>query len=577
VDAGRVTVTKVPLPTAGGTATPPPTKTGGVKAGGVKTAVGVGVGALVLGGGGYLGVQALGGDDGPTRPAPGTSTPAASASPGPSTAGSGGSGGSDGEVGGTPLDVTFTCDAAAACGTTYDAITRVAGVQISHQGSPAAADAPSDAMLYGVTTWMEQLQISARCPFGTTTGEGTPAADGTFEVHLPLYQFGRCEVTEYRVRDGAKLSDGLPMTLPDATFFDVTSSPVPVDTAALDRLVAGFAADQAASRVDAKVVLDHLLDRDVCFVGLPFADDVLLAPFQRLCADPEALFGLRVDLPPADPADPALSIGAVQVSGLDADALRRLFSDEGPFPCGDGDVGATVCPDSRPPSGAPRVAPMTSPRTEDDLALVVQAVVPEDRQEPVVLDLGGGYQIGVALGGSAPVVEVSGGDEPYVIVRNQVVTIVAPGHTAAAVAVADGVSVAPWPVIPYGADGPSRPATRREAQRFATALAASLADPRDKTFAIEHLDPAVLEVFPTQCPAHVRSIVDPTYAIRVLGLAPPATYAYAPPSAGGASVDVPGAVVVRVRITQDGQTRRAELHFGTSGAGLTWFTDCGAT
>ena len=541
VDRGKATVTKVPVAAGAGAPAPP---TDG-KGGGVKKAVGVGVGVLILGGGGYLGAQALGGDDEPS----GGGGAGTSSTAGPTTATGGGG------VSTTPLDLTFTCDAAARCGPTVDAVYLSAGVQITHGGSPAAADAPSDALVLGVTTWDDLIRISARCPFGTTIGQGMPGADGAFHVHLPLYAYGHCEITDvsFKLEDGTRFSDGLPVAPLDVVSFDVTEAVTDVPQAAVDGLIHDFALLADDYAVDSKVVSDLLTGTDLCFLTTPVVDSAGLTQFTGLCPAGQEAYGLQVDLARA------LTAGAGQVSGLDQATLEQLFGPDGAFPCGRGDVAVTICPED--------------PRdVVGDTGLVVQDVVPAG---PAVFDLGA-ETVTVTPGEGGFQVETSGDAPPYVIIRNQTMTVLVPDYTAPTVTVDDGPGLTPWPVIPYGGAEPSTQVRRRDVQRFADALAGSLAAPRDKTFAIDHLDPAVLQVFPDGCDQHLSGIVDPTYAITVRRVGAPATYTYAPPSAGGAAVDVSGVIDVTARITREGRTQGATLHFGTTDqGGFTWFTDCG--
>lgn len=576
VDKGTATVTKVPAGAAGGAGGTGGAGTAGQggegKGGGIKKAVGAGTAAVLLGAGTYLGIQVFGSEDGGTGDRPPSSDTSAPDAQGDTGSGSGaGSGaGADGLA-----PVPYTCDPAAQCGTPYNALFQGVGTATTHDGSPADPDAPSNTRLVGLTTWTGPIGVTADCAFGPTTGQAVPDPEGVFRIDLPLYSYGPCELTDLTLRDDLTFSDAIPFRALDVLFtWEVQSTPTEVDPATLQNLADDWGLLDVAAAVDAKVVADALTGRDLCYLEV-FLPDAAGGDLGRLCSRGQWIHGLQVALPSLDPTVTGMyAVGGAQISGLDSGlesgldsgALEELVGDGGRFPCGVGDLAVTLCPDRAPDPGT-------------DSALLVQTVVAEDRADaPVVFDLGGGASVSVTTGTDGSRMDVTGDVQPYVIIRNQTMSVLVPGHRAEVFGVDDGPEVAPWPPIPYAGQEPAAPEpetpTPEAVRAFARDLAASLAS-ADKSFARDHLDPAVLQLFPAGCEEHLAGLRDPTYAIERVRLGAVGPFTYAPPSAGGASVEVAEVLTVRARVTQDGRTRSARLHFGTRAPGLSWFTDCG--
>ena len=540
--------------------TPPAPPAGGK--GGVGTGVLLGAGAMVLGTGIYLGIQVFGSDGSSNvaTPSATSSTAAAPTSAPATTTGTAHLVTSPGRGTGS-----YTCDAST-CGPTYDVLIQGLGVAISHNGSPAAADAPSDAELVGVTSWDDMLKVTASCGFGETTGQAKPDKEGVFRIHLPLYQYGPCQIVDFRLKNDAKYSDGLPPGAIDLTQFTVTPTPTSVDDQTLQKLVDNLQATSLGGALDSKAVLDAMSGAGSCWTNTYLSDDPWRGGFGSLCAPKLPSYGFQV---PDDPTagQPRVPGAAVQINGLDPAYLDTLFGPDGTLPCGAGGLGVTVCPETAPSNAVSHAA-------------VFQALLPgELMDQPIAFHLGKGATVTVSAGGAQPTVEVKGDvPAPYVVVRNQAMTVFVPGYEAVPFQVDDGPTFTPWPPISYaGPGGGSQGGGQLAAvQQFATQLTQSLASD-DKSFAQAHLDPAVLQVFPTQCPAHLAAVHDPTSAMTVLKLGRTGTYQYAPPSAGGTTVAVPNVLSVQAKVTSEGTTQKATVHFGTTGDGYTWFADCGAT
>ncbi len=533
VKDGKATITKVPV-AAGQTSVP----TDG-PGWGKKVLVGTAV-TVALVGGGYVAYNAISDDGGSadTGDAAAVVEPAANA---------------------------FDCPDPASCVATYDALIQGVGVTINHTDPPpvdviTGEPGNSGAIVTGVTTWDDLIQIAAVCGGQTVTGQGQADADGVFTVPLPVYQFAPCEITEFKLKTGATFSDGLPVDALDITSFDVTENEVQVDQAVIQQYLDEISAheDEVA---DAKAVADLFDPGNLCFVDTLLTDAPVRQAFAALCPTGQSFYGLQAVNSP-DEGDPVL-VGGVTFDGFDAPTLDDLFGSGGAFPCGDGDAGITVCPD---PAATFPPGPLS----------IYQAVFPGGAPQDFTLTLPGQGEVTVEPDGADTVVSADGVDPSIrVILRDGAVTVVIAGPAPAGIRMGPNLALQPDPTVTLGGGAEQPPAEDDTVQAFATQLAQSLASD-DHAFAEERLDPAVLQAFPTECTGHFANLpADPSYAITVVDVGQPAPYVYTPPSLG-TSTTVNGVLVVTADITSDGTTDRAELHFGQADDGsYTWFTDCG--
>jgi hypothetical protein len=88
------------------------------------------------------------------------------------------------------------------------------------------------------------------------------------------------------------------------------------------------------------------------------------------------------------------------------------------------------------------------------------------------------------------------------------------------------------------------------------------------------LHPLVIQRYGAdQCRATIAGAgPDPAFAIQPTGVSGPGTWLF---TADGASIEVRDAYTIAATVTAIGATDERFLHFGWSGGGLRWFTDCG--
>jgi hypothetical protein len=128
---------------------------------------------------------------------------------------------------------------------------------------------------------------------------------------------------------------------------------------------------------------------------------------------------------------------------------------------------------------------------------------------------------------------------------------------------------------PEETTGPGTVTTAPETvDAFVAQLVSSLSS-GDPSFAVDRLHPTVLSAFPTQCPAHLDSVTDPTFDIQVTEVSQPGDYVYAPPSLGGVQYTVPNVIALQAQVTTNGTTAPQELHVADVDGTYRWFTDCG--
>jgi hypothetical protein len=314
---------------------------------------------------------------------------------------------------------------------------------------------------------------------------------------------------------------------------------------------------------DATIVANVFDVGSLCALNTILSDDQVRQAFADALCDPsfQAYDGLQV-VDQSTGSQP-IGVGGVTFDGYDQASLDLLFGDGGIFRCGPGHLGYTVCPD---PAAVFPPGPIS----------VYQGVLPNDFADDLTFEIPGAGDVTVTPDGADSTVSAPD-DLPYrVVVRDGAVTLAVPGVDADTVTVG-GVEITLDPTVALSGDSgePTPPGEEETAQGFATQLAQSLASD-DHSFAEERLDPAVLQAFPAdECPAHFDALpADPTYAITVIDVGQPGPYDYVPPSLG-TSTTVNRVVVVTADVTSDGQTDRAELHFGHADSGYTWFTDCG--
>jgi hypothetical protein len=115
------------------------------------------------------------------------------------------------------------------------------------------------------------------------------------------------------------------------------------------------------------------------------------------------------------------------------------------------------------------------------------------------------------------------------------------------------------------------PAETESLADFYAQLSASVAS-GDLEFALDRLDPRVLEVYPDSCPAALESFADPDLVIEFIEEGPTETWTY---EADGESIDVPDAVAVTIRLTGRGQDGTpSEAHVSIVDGQYRWFTFC---
>ena len=99
---------------------------------------------------------------------------------------------------------------------------------------------------------------------------------------------------------------------------------------------------------------------------------------------------------------------------------------------------------------------------------------------------------------------------------------------------------------------------------------------RDNAYLLDHLNPAVLQVFSAdQCSASLAPRkADPTFKVEVRSVTGPAPFDY---QAAGKTVTVPAVYTVVSQVTAGGTTAEATEHFTYDSGRLGWFTSCAPT
>jgi hypothetical protein len=572
VKDGKATITKAPV--AAGQSAVPSDGPGWGK----KVLVGT-VATVALAGGGYVAYQAISDDDGST-PTEVAAEPAAGGGA-TVTCGDIASDGANDVVDLSSLARAvsgdcafptgadaFDCAPPLSCGPYVDALFQGIGVEINHTDEPpvdviTGQQGASGATVVGATTWPDVIQIAADCGGQTVTGQGQADDTGVFRVPIPVYQFGPCEIVQFKLREGTQFSDGLPVSALDVTTFDVTQDELFLSEDEIRTIADRLLAYNDAIASDALLVAGAFDPGGLCYLNTVVSDAAVRQAFaDALCqpSSPGDHYGLQVVDQPSG-GNPDL-VGGTTFDGFDQASLDLLFGDNGVFRCGAGNLGYTVCPD---PAADFPPGPIS----------VYQGVLPDDFADDLTFEIPGAGDVTVTPGGADSTVSAPD-DLPYrVVVRDGAVTLAVPGVDTDTVTVG-GVEVTLDPTVALSGDSgePTPPGEEETVQGFATQLAQSLAGD-DHSFAQDRLDPAVLQAFPEACPAHFDALpADPSYAITVVDVSQPEPYDYVPPSLGTSITD-DGVVVVTADVTSDGETDRAELHFGHAGSGYTWFTDCG--
>jgi hypothetical protein len=129
------------------------------------------------------------------------------------------------------------------------------------------------------------------------------------------------------------------------------------------------------------------------------------------------------------------------------------------------------------------------------------------------------------------------------------------------------------PTEPAEPQPPPAPEPEGETPReFAAALAAAFRG-GDEAFLVDRLNDAVIELYGRdQCAAFVAGLEDATRRFEVRSVSDLQPYVYNP---DGRSIAIPSAYAVDTRVTAEGETSGAELHFAPRDGELTWFADCG--
>lgn len=96
----------------------------------------------------------------------------------------------------------------------------------------------------------------------------------------------------------------------------------------------------------------------------------------------------------------------------------------------------------------------------------------------------------------------------------------------------------------------------------------------DVGFAFDRLHPAVLEAYPTECPAALESFADPDLVIQLVSDNGPEPWTWE--LSDGRAFDVPDAVSVTIRLSGRGQEgTESDAHVAIVDGGYRWFTFCG--
>lgn len=260
------------------------------------------------------------------------------------------------------------------------------------------------------------------------------------------------------------------------------------------------------------------------------------------------------------------------------------------FPCGPGDVGITACP----AGGAILDSPAFVAISGSTIGPIPTEFDGTERVHMIDFGPSSGPSYSVANGAEGWTVSSSAGDtSARAIIRNNSLTLLAPqgefpsgpldyewtttvGDNSVvqpATPVA-GIIMTPPIEISGTEDAGETEEPTETVEAFYGQLSASLSS-GDLAFALERLDPAVFEAYPTECPDALESFVDPDFAITPIaqGEMGPWTWELS----DGRTFDVPDALTVTISLAGRGQTgAESEAHLTMIDDEFHWFTFCGA-
>lgn len=279
----------------------------------------------------------------------------------------------------------------------------------------------------------------------------------------------------------------------------------------------------------------------------------------------------------------------------DTGAFDALF-DNTVFPCGFGYIAYTACSDDEPDMNASGLVTVSA-------SLLDAVPIPGDGTDRAhVVDFGsnGGPTYTMRQADDGWGVESSAGaTRARALIRGNSITLVVPddevpvadlsyvwrtevdGQIASQppVAVVGRLTVPALAVAddgePPAPTGPTEPtdttAVLETVPEFYAQLSASLAA-GDLGFALDRLDPRVLEVYPETCPAVLETVADPDFGIDLVEAGPTEAWTY---EADGLALAIPDAIAVTVQLRGRGQTGTpTEAHLTVIDGRYHWFTFC---
>lgn len=455
--------------------------------------------------------------------------------------------------------------------------------------------------------WISEM--TAECDGTPVTGTAEIGPDGTARVDLPLFSFGTCRGRELRV-----IMDDRTYPFPQVDEYVVDASereptaPQPGDYAvgqplASDMAWVDFTND--VNTINNVIGGSNSVDDSCVFFFEPQNVEALLRVLdgcesnQRFWVFAGAMTNVEFQITVSDTvlgttATYANPLGQIMPSSIDLmrSTTTDVLFDNSIFPCGYGFVAYTACVEGEPAMEAGGFVTVSSmfggpvPLTSDGT----------DRAHHADFSPSGGPRYSATQDGDAWIVTSSAGEtRARALIRGNSITFTIPsdelpeaGLTYQWSTEVDGNEHV-QPIVPVMGlittpemmqieveDDSAPVATDVEAPiesltDFYTQLSDSVSA-GDLGFALDRLDPRVLEVYPDSCPAALESFADPELVIEFVSAGPIEDWVY---EANEQAVDVPGSQAVTIKLSGRGQSgEEAVAHLSIAGSQYRWFTFC---